>query len=160
MRRARFAYARTAEEGATVAAALRILEREARYGAACAAPDAVRESIRNRFRLTIGGEQREVFSCLFLDAQHRAIAWEDLFTGTLTQTSVYPREVVKAALRWNAAGVIFAHNHPSGTAEPSQADQVLTEQLKRTLALVDVKVLDHFIVTADGSMSFAERGLL
>lgn len=156
----RISYARSVEDAATVAAALRILEREARYGEAMSAPALVRDAIRSRFRLTLGAEPREVFACLFLDAQHRAIAWEDLFFGTLTQTSVFPREVVKAALAHNAAAVIFAHNHPSGQCEPSQADQLLTESLTRALALVDVKVLDHFIVTASGSLSFAERGLL
>jgi len=102
----------------------------------------------------------EVFVCLQLDAQHRVIAIEELFRGTLTQTSVYPREVVKAALRVNAATVIFAHNHPSGVAEPSHADEILTRSLKSALALVDVQVLDHFIVAGTRIMSFAERGLL
>ena len=98
--------------------------------------------------------------CLQLDAQHRVIAIEELFRGTLTQTSVYPREVVKAALRANAAAVIFAHKHPSGVAEPSHADEILTRSLKSALALVDVQVLDHFIVAGTRVMSFAERGLL
>lgn len=160
MRRARVSYARTPEEAATVAAALRILEREARYGEAMSSPGIVRNAIRERFRLTLGAQAREVFAVAFLDAQNRVIAWEELFTGTLTQTSVYPREVVKAALRHNAAAVIFAHNHPSGVAEPSSADQILTETLKRSLSLVDVKVLDHFVVTAGAALSFAERGLL
>src|SRR5512146_964267 len=97
---------------------------------------------------------------VFLDAQHRVIASEELFNGTLTQTSVYPREVVKRALHHNAAAVIFAHNHPSGLAEPSRADEVLTQTLKQALALVDVKVLDHFIVGGGTAMSFAERGLI
>jgi DNA repair protein RadC len=97
---------------------------------------------------------------LFLDAQHRVIASEELFKGTLTQTSVYPREVVKRALHHNAAAVIFAHNHPSGVAEPSQSDQLLTDALKQALALVDVRVLDHFIVAGVGCLSFAEKGLL
>jgi DNA repair protein RadC len=88
------------------------------------------------------------------------IAAEELFSGTLTQTSVYPREVVKSALRHNAASVIFAHNHPSGVAEPSRADEVLTQSLKQALALVDVRVLDHFIVGQGATLSFAERGLL
>ncbi len=101
-----------------------------------------------------------MFVCVFLDAQNRVIAVDELFRGTLTQTSVYPREVVKAALHHNCAAVIFAHNHPSGVAEPSHADQLLTANLKQTLALVDVKVLDHFIIAADQSLSFAERGLL
>jgi len=97
---------------------------------------------------------------LLLDAQHRVIAIAELFRGTLTQTSVYPREVVKAALRANAAAVIFAHNHPSGVAEPSSADEMLTRTLKQALSLVDVQTLDHFIVAGTKTLSFAERGLL
>ena len=97
---------------------------------------------------------------MFLDAQHRLISTNELFRGTLTQTSVYPREVVKAALRANAAAVIFSHNHPSGVAEPSQSDKLLTEALKSALSLVDVRVLDHFIVAGTSIISFAERGLL
>ena len=95
-----------------------------------------------------------------LDAQNRVITVEELFRGTLTQTSVYPREIVKQALARNAAAVILCHNHPSGVAEPSQADQALTEALRRALALVDVRVLDHFIVAGRHCLSFAERGLL
>ena len=97
---------------------------------------------------------------LFLDAQNRLIACEEMFRGTLTQTSVYPREVVKAALKHNAAAVIFAHNHPSGVAEPSRADEVLTVALKQALSLVECKALDHFIVATEKTISFAERGLL
>src|SRR6266850_7948247 len=102
----------------------------------------------------------EVDVVLLLDAQHRVIACEELFRGTLTQTSVYPREVVKAGLKQNAAAVIFAHNHPSGVAQPSHADELLTRNLKDALALIDVKVLDHFIVAGGQAISFAERGLL
>ena len=115
---------------------------------------------RDLLKLKLAGLPHEVFVCLQLDAQHRVIAIEELFRGTLTQTSVYPREVVKAALRANAAAVIFAHNHPSGVAEPSHADEILTRSLKSGLALVDVQVLDHFIVARTRVMSFAERGLL
>ena len=97
---------------------------------------------------------------MYLDAQNRVITFEPLFSGTLTQTSVYPREVVKSCLAHNAAAVIFAHNHPSGVAEPSRADELLTQNLKQALALVDIKVLDHFIVAGGGALSFAERGLL
>jgi DNA repair protein RadC len=97
---------------------------------------------------------------VFVDAQHRVIEFRELFRGTLTQTSVYPREVVKAALQANAAAVIFAHNHPSGVAEPSHADEILTRSLKGALALIDCQVIDHFIVAGAGSISFAERGLL
>ncbi len=116
--------------------------------------------VRDYLKLTLTDKTHEVFVCVFLDAQNRVIAVDELFRGTLTQTSVYPREVVKAALHHNCAAVILAHNHPSGVAEPSHADQLLTTNLKQTLALVDVKVLDHFIIAADQSLSMAERGLL
>jgi DNA repair protein RadC len=102
----------------------------------------------------------EVFVGLFLDSQHRLLVASELFQGTLAQTSVYPREVVKAALAYNAAAVIFAHNHPSGVAEPSRADEMLTQSLKQALALVDVRTLDHFVVAGAEVISFAERGLL
>jgi len=112
-------------------------------------------------RLHLAGLDHEVFFALWLDAQNRLIAAEELFRGTLTQTSVYPREVVKRALAHNAAAVVLAHNHPSGVAEPSAADGLLTRELKQALALVDVRVLDHFIVTGQAQpLSFAERGLL
>jgi len=111
-------------------------------------------------RLQIATKDHEVFVVLFLDAQNRFIACEEVFRGTLTQTSVYPREVVKAALKHNAAAVVFAHNHPSGAAEPSIQDQALTRTLADALALVDVKAIDHFIVVGTGAVSFAERGLM
>jgi DNA repair protein RadC len=117
-------------------------------------------AVRDYLRLAIAGREHEVFVCLWLDAQHRVIACEELFRGTLTQTSVYPREIVKAGLKANAAAVIFAHNHPSGAAQPSQADELLTRNLKDALALVDIKVLDHFVVAGPQALSFAERGLL
>jgi DNA repair protein RadC len=101
-----------------------------------------------------------VFAVLFLDSQHRLIVLEPMFRGTLTQTSVYPREVVKRALALNAGAVILAHNHPSGAAEPSRADEYLTQTLKAALALVDVRVLDHLVVGRGRVTSFAERGLL
>ena len=104
--------------------------------------------------------EHEVFVGLFLDSQHRLIADRELFRGTLAQTSVYPREVVKSALALNAAAVIFAHNHPSGVAEPSRADELLTQSLKAALQLVDVRTLDHFVVAGAHVVSFAERGLL
>jgi DNA repair protein RadC len=116
-------------------------------------------AVRDYLRLVLSGREHEVFVVLLLDAQHRVIANEELFRGTLTQTSVYPREVVKCALRHNCAAVIFAHNHPSGVAEPSHADELLTRSLKAALALVDVQVLDHFIVAGTRTLSFAERGL-
>lgn len=117
-------------------------------------------SVRDYLRLFFVGQEYESFMVLFLDAQNRLIVAKELFRGTLTQTSVYPREVVKAALRENAAAVIFAHNHPSGVAEPSKADEQLTTALKQALSLVDVKVLDHFIIAEASALSFAERGLL
>jgi len=117
-------------------------------------------AVRDYLRLAFAGREHEVFVVLLLDAQHRVIACEELFRGTLTQTSVYPREVVKCALRHNAAAVIFAHNHPSGVAEPSHADELLTRALKAALGLVDVQVLDHFVVAGAATTSFAERGLL
>lgn len=121
-----------------------------------ASPTAVRSYLRLRMQ-HLG---HEVFWGVFLDAQNRVIAAEEMFRGTLTQTSVYPREIVKQALTHNAAGVILAHNHPSGVAEPSIQDQALTRSLAESLALVDVKVLDHFIVAPGACLSFAERGLL
>jgi DNA repair protein RadC len=125
-------------------------------GSALSSPQAVRDYLRLRLQ----GRGHEVFVAVFLDAQNRVLEVEELFRGTLTQTSVFPREIVKRALHFNAAAIIFAHNHPSGVAEPSRADEALTQTLKHTLALVDVKVLDHFVVGGDSAMSFAERGLL
>jgi len=118
------------------------------------------QQVRNYLVLKLGALTREVFMVLFLDAQNRLHAAEELFNGTLTQTSVYPREVVKRAIHHNAAGVIFAHNHPSGVAQQSAADELITQQLKQALALIDVRVLDHFIVAGNQTLSFAERGLL
>ena len=118
------------------------------------------ETVRKYLTLQSANLEHEVFSALFLDAQNRVIAFEQIFTGTLTQASVYPREVVKRALAHNAAAIILSHNHPSGVAEPSRADEMLTTSLKQALALVDVKVLDHIIIGGMDSMSFAERGLL
>ncbi|MBE0614007.1 MAG: DNA repair protein RadC [Burkholderiales bacterium] len=117
-------------------------------------------AVRDYLRLALAAREHEVFVLVLLDAQNRVLACEELFRGTLTQTSVYPREVVKCALEHNAAAVIFAHNHPSGVAEPSHADQVLTQSLKQALGLVDIKVLDHFIVAGASALSFAERGLI
>jgi DNA repair protein RadC len=118
------------------------------------------QAVRDYLKLRLGSLQREVFMVLFLDAHNRVVATEELFAGTLTQTSVYPREVVKRALHHNAAAVIFAHNHPSGVAEPSRADELLTKALKEALALADVKVLDHFVVAGNTALSFAEKDLL
>ena len=116
--------------------------------------------VKDYLRLVLGGRQQEVFIVLFLDAQHRLIASEELFHGTLTQTSVYPREVVKRALIHNAAAVMLSHNHPSGLAEPSSADRMLTDALKQALGLVDVRVLDHIVIGEQEALSFAERGLI
>ena len=148
--------AKSAQLAAVLELARRCLREELRGADALTSPGAVRDYLR----LSLGAREHEVFVVLFLDAQHRVVAAEELFRGTLTQTSVYPREVVKAALRANAAAVIFAHNHPSGVAQPSRADELLTRQLKEALALVDVKVLDHFVVAGSQALSFAERGLL
>ncbi|MDP2248767.1 MAG: DNA repair protein RadC, partial [Nitrosomonadales bacterium] len=118
------------------------------------------QQVRDYLCLKLGALTREVFVVLFLDAQNRVLAQEELFSGTLTQTSVYPREVVKRALHHNAASMIFAHNHPSGVAEQSRADELLTNALKQALALVDIRVLDHFVVAGNTTLSFAEQGLL
>lgn len=134
----------------------RSLEEEISYRDVLSSPVQVREYLK----VTLHDKEHEVFMALFLDAQHHLIATEELFRGTLTQTSVYPREVVKCALSHNAAAVIFAHNHPSGVAEPSRADEALTLVLKQALALVDVKVLDHFVVAGGSVVSMAERGMV
>ncbi len=134
----------------------RALQEELQRGDALNSPRAVRDYLQ----LLLGARQQEVFLVLFLDTQHRVIASEELFHGTLSQTSVYPREVVKRALAHNAAAVVLAHNHPSGVAEPSQSDQLLTSALKQALAMVDVRVLDHFIVVVGQTLSFAEKGLI
>jgi DNA repair protein RadC len=148
--------AKLAQLQAALELARRALREEMSSRDALSSPGAVRDYLR----LSLSGREQEVFVALLLDAQHRVIACEELFRGTLTQTSVYPREVVKCALRHNAAAVIFAHNHPSGVAEPSHADEILTRSLKAALTLVDIQVLDHFIVAGSRAMSFAERGLL
>jgi DNA repair protein RadC len=116
--------------------------------------------VRDYLRITLAERDYEVFMVLFLTAQNHVIDCEEMFRGTLTQTSVYPREVVKRALFHNAAALIFAHNHPSGVAEPSRADETLTATLKRAMAMIDVSVLDHFVVGSNSVMSFAERGIL
>lgn len=148
--------AKAAQLVASMELARRSLREEISTRDVLASPQAVRDYLR----LILARSDREVFVALALDAQHRVTATEELFHGTLTQTSVYPREVVKCALRHNAAALIFAHNHPSGIAEPSHADELLTRTLKSALALVDVQVLDHFIVAGGRTLSFAERGLL
>ena len=148
--------AKYAQLQALMEIARRALREKLATGNALNSPSAVRDYLRMKLQAL----PHEVFVVLFLDAQNRVIGSEELFRGTLTQTSVYPREVVKRALHHNAGAVIFAHNHPSGVAEPSHADETLTQALKQSLALVDVRVLDHFIVAGSGVLSFAERGLL
>jgi DNA repair protein RadC len=148
--------AKASQLAAVLELARRALAEDLRQRDILASPAAVRDWLR----LKLAGLHHEVFCALWLDAQNRLIVFEELFRGTLTQTSVYPREVVKRALACNAAAVILAHNHPSGVAEPSTADQALTRSLKDALALVDVKVLDHFVVAGREPISFAERGLL
>ena len=148
--------AKRAQFAAAIELARRALQEKLEQSAALTSPGAVRDYLR----LRLAARKEEAFLCIWLDAQHRAIQIEEPFRGTLTQTSVYPREIVKSALRFNAAAVIFAHNHPSGVAQPSQSDELLTRNLKDALALVEVKVLDHFIVAGHQAISFAERGLL
>lgn len=147
--------ARRAELGAVVELARRSLGQELQARPVFDSPERVREFLQ----LEIAHREQEVFMGLFLDAQHALIEAEELFRGTLNQTSVYPREVVKRALALNAAAVVLAHNHPSGCAEPSKADAHLTRVLREALALVDVRVLDHFVVTRRAVTSLAERGL-
>jgi DNA repair protein RadC len=139
-----------------VTQALELLACEVRHTDALASPEAVKDYLR----LKLAPKDHEVFAVMFLDAQHRVIEYDEMFRGTLTQTSVYPREVVKAALTHNAAAVILAHNHPSGSTTPSRADELLTQTLKAALALVDVRVLDHMVVTNGEVLSMAERGLM
>jgi DNA repair protein RadC len=149
--------AHQSHENAVILAALAILEARLKtVGCVLNSGDAVRDFLQ----LQLGGLDREVFAVLFLNAQHALIAFEVLFEGTLTQTSVYPREVVRQALTHNAASVILAHNHPSGLTAPSKADESLTETLSGALRLVDVRVLDHMVVGRGPAFSFAERGLL
>jgi DNA repair protein RadC len=137
-------------------AARSILARRVRRGAALSNP----RHTRDYLRLHLAPHDHEIFAILFLDNRHRVIEFVPLFRGTVDGASVYPREVVKEALRRNAAAVILAHNHPSGVAEPSQADELITIRIRDALSLIDVRVLDHLVVTGDAIVSFAERGLL
>ena len=147
----------TVSDDRIIARALVILNKRMRQpGASIDSPSATRDYLR----VALADRPHEVFCVLFLDAQHRVIAFNEMFRGTLTQTSVYPREVVKAALAHNAAAVILSHNHPSGNAMPSEADKLLTETLTSALSLIDVRVLDHIIVAGNKTTSFAETGLL
>jgi len=144
-------------DDAIIAKALAILNSRMRQtGPAFGCPD----DVKAYCCLNIGSLPHEVFGVLFLDAQHRLLAYDEMFRGTITQTSVYPREVVKAAITHNAVAVILTHNHPSGSTEPSRADTALTSTLKSALALIDVRVLDHVIVSGGQSLSMAERGLV
>lgn len=149
----------TKRELDTLAKASRILEARAKYDRTVLnAPDQVRLWLKTRFAHL----EREVFLLLFLNAQHELISADELFQGTIDAASVYPREVVKAALAYNAVAVVFAHNHPSGNPEPSKADEFLTFRLRDALALIDVRVLDHIVVGqgTNTTVSMAERGLL
>lgn len=148
--------ARHAQLRAAVELARRALAERLRQRDVLGSPDHVKDYLR----LTLGGRDRECFLVMFLDAQNRVIAAEELFSGTITQTPVYPREIVRRCLFHNAAALIFAHNHPSGLAEPSHADEHLTRSLKATLSALDIRVLDHVVVGADCAVSFAERGLI
>lgn len=148
--------AKRAEISAVMELARRSLAQEMQRRPVFESPQQVKDFVR----MQLGHLAHEVFAVLFLDAQHQLIRLEEMFRGTLTHTSVYPREVVKRALEVGAGAVILAHNHPSNIAEPSRADELLTETLRRALQLVDVRVLDHFVVSRTQVTSFAERGLL
>lgn len=148
--------AKRAELIAVLELARRAMAQRLQERAVFDAPDAVKSYLQ----LQLGTRPHEVFAVLFLDVQNRLITLEELFTGTLTQTSVYPREVVKRALHLQASSVVLSHNHPSGTVQPSRADEMLTQTLKAALALIDVRVLDHVIVAQGEAFSMAERGLL
>lgn len=148
--------AKRAEMAAVIELARRSLAQELEQRPLFDAPAKVREYLQ----LRLAQRDHEVFAVLFLDAQNRLVRCEEMFRGTLTQTSVYPREVLKRCLDLGAAAVIFAHNHPSGAAEPSRADEFLTQSLKAALQYIDVRVLDHFVVGRGSVVSFAERGLL
>ncbi|MDR9432566.1 MAG: DNA repair protein RadC [Spiribacter sp.] len=125
-------------------------------GESLAGPEDTRRYLTSRLRHL----PHEVFACLFLDNRHQMVGFEELFRGTIDSTSVYPREVVRRALDYNAAAVIFAHNHPSGVTEPSRADELMTQRLIEALGIIDIRVVDHFIVGEGRPVSFAERGLL
>ncbi|WP_290648417.1 DNA repair protein RadC [Aquisalimonas sp.] len=141
---------------AVLAMARRYLAADLERGDALTSPRATREFLQSRLR----HQQREIFACLFLDNRHRVLGFEELFQGTVDSAAVYPREVARRALAYNAAAVIAAHNHPSGVAEPSRADEQITRRLKEALGLVDIRLLDHFVVGDGDPVSFAERGLL
>lgn len=140
--------------------ALSVLETRMAYKKKRTLPFSSPQDTKDYLRLKMSEYEHEVFAMLLLDTRHRLIEYVELFRGTIDECSVHPREVVKTALAHNASAVIFAHNHPSGDAEPSHADRTLTDQLKESLKLVDVRSLDHIIVGAESAVSFAERGLM
>ena len=148
--------AKRAEVAAVIEMARRALAQQLEVSEAFDAPQKVKDFLA----LHLAAREQEVFAVMFLDGQHRLLEFDEMFRGSLTQTSVYPREVVRKALAHNAGAVILAHNHPSGVAEPSRADEFLTQTLKSALQLVDVRVLDHLVVGRGQVVSFAERGLL
>ena len=148
--------AKRAELLAVLELARRAMAQQLREREAFASPGAVKHYLQ----LALAARPHEVFAVLFLDVQNRLLAMEEMFRGTLTQTSVYPREVVLRALHHQSAAVVLAHNHPSGSVQPSRADEALTQTLKAALALVDVRVLDHVIVAPGDALSMAERGLV
>ncbi len=147
---------RVATPEETLVAARQAIARRFRRGAALSSPQLVREYLR----IVFASLDHEVFCILLLDTHHRLLSFQELFRGTIDSAAVFPREVVKAVLKYNAAAVIFAHNHPSGVAEPSPADECITRRLKQALALIDVRVLDHLVVAGTTFVSMAERGLL
>ncbi|MCK5881300.1 MAG: DNA repair protein RadC [Sinobacterium sp.] len=118
------------------------------------------ETVKQWLQIKMRAYEKEVFACLFLNSQHELLEYEEVFQGTINRSPVYPREVAKLALHYNAAAVIFAHNHPSGHSQPSQADEAITQELKQALSLLDVNVLDHFVVAKTQVFSFAQNGLL
>ncbi len=147
---------RFAELQAAAEIARRQLKEALRAGPSLASPRATRDYLSARLR----DLEHEVFCCLYLDKRHRLIQFEEMFRGTIDGASVHPREIVKAALQRNCAAIIIAHNHPSGIAEPSQADELITQRVKEALALVDIRLLDHIIIGDGVSVSLAERGML
>lgn len=143
-------------EQAIVDQALEILRERHQHGALLSSPEVTKDYLR----LKLADEKQEIFGCIFLTNRHTVIEVENLFTGTIDGASVYPRIIVQKALTHNAAALLAYHNHPSGCADPSQADIRITERIREALALVDIRLLDHLVVSVDGCVSFAERGLL
>lgn len=155
-KRGNYDFTRKVTEEDILALAQNIVRSRIRRGDALLSP----KKARRFLSLHLGTLEHEEFYCIFIDNKHRVICYERLFRGTLNHAAVYPREVAKRALHHNAAGVIFVHNHPSGIAEPSQADRNLTAQLKNALSLIEVRTLDHFVIGGNTLVSFAERGML